>query len=194
MFYLYIIIQKLKTMKTIKDYRPENNITIPVIFNDGTRAEIIWGAEIYLNGLPGKVFYDCDKGYMHIDEALEPKYYGQSWQPSEEEYKETVRRLCILYFASKLEISHPFFRTKEIAYKKRFVGIKKALREFFFEDFPEKKFSPSFRRLRLWEYDHIEVVEKMKCPPLGANWQKYFQGKEWLPEAEALKGSKIYIC
>jgi hypothetical protein len=164
-------------------------ISIPVIFNDGTKGIVVLGSKTYLSvSLPQKLYYDVDKGYMHIDEEKEYEYYS-------EEYISEVKRITILYFAGKLQIENPFFELTSRAINKRLRSFKSIVLDCLFDiTFEEKRiFRPSLRRINLWQFDLIEIAKKMDCPPLGGTWQKYFNDKNWLIKAEKIKGESIFL-
>lgn len=172
-------------------------ISIPIIFNDGTEGNIVLGYKYYLSvKLPHKTYYDVEKGYMHIDETKEGESYGESWQPTKEEYIEAVKMLNIHYFAGILNIENPFFTLKDMYINKRLRSIKSILNDILFSvDFftGKRKFNISFNNIKLFQYDRIEVAQKLNCPMFGGTWQKYYTDKKWIQESEKLRGSKIYL-
>lgn len=173
-------------------------ISIPVVFNDETKGTVVLGAKTYLSSsMPSKLFYDIEKGYMHIDESREEEFYGKEWQPTKEEYIRAVKELTINYFAGKLEIENPFFELKNMYINRKFRSIKAIASDILFEYnfFTEKRsLKISLRGIKYFQYTQIEVAQKTKCPRLGGTWQKYFQDKNWITEAEKIKGETIYLA
>lgn len=172
-------------------------ISIPVIFNDGTKASVVVGDKIYLSSkLPPRMYYDVDKSYMHIDSSREDYY------PSKNEYIKTVKDLAIREFAGALEIENPFFELKRIYIKPKLRSLREIIDRVCHEnDISGKKiFKINFWYIRhnfkniLFKYTEVEIAEKLKCPPFGGTWQKYFKDTAWLDKANKIKGSRIYLA
>jgi hypothetical protein len=182
-------------------------ISIPVITCAGRKGYVTLGNITYLE-LEGSNYWDVDDAYLHIDNERVSNFYddNSSWKPSRNEFQDAVKKICIASFAQKLVIKNDLFRIGRKSVKiglknpKRIfidmisVKLSKADALFFNEKIAWYDYRLKLSKLSILRRETIDVVEYLKCPPLGGSWQQYFTDKTWLHDAEYIKGNEIYLA
>ena len=182
-------------------------ISLPVIFNN-IAAEGCYltasNAGCYIR-LPRNISY-YPGSYLHLDlEKFEEMYGEKGHYANERPFAiETIKKLCILQAAGMLKVDTGLWVLKRRTFKVGFLPVKQILTgwfwcntfEWFFEGKPWYK-KIVFQKPKLWKYESVEVKTDLDCPPFGGTWQTFFTKEEvkedWIKEAEAIKGSTIYL-
>lgn len=202
----------------------EKIIVIPCIYNSGRKAyvRVIQGKyhhiDIQICDDRYRPYQMAIDSYLHIDKDKIAEYlardpndciYGRYHQEAID-IIEAIKAINKHYFSGTLIVDSDECQiAKKIIKKERklYQLFEDFTQEFrakddyfdFLEDTTPTKIS-IFKRIKKAlkilkkQYETIEVVEPLNDAHLGGTWQNYYDNKNWFNEAEAEKGSTIFLA
>ncbi|MDD4986243.1 MAG: hypothetical protein PHQ43_10740 [Dehalococcoidales bacterium] len=158
----------------------------------GSRVTICTDGAVSFLTVYGDIrYYDWREGYIHLlpNHEYTPEEIG------------AIKAICIRHFADKLPEINTNLKVIDYRNIRVPLPVRQVLRSLLPSVTTRGLFGDrGWRHLRCsWRPAYtttitVDCVAALQRLSLGGSWQRYFTDRSWLAEAEALKGSRVYLA